>query len=83
MRRQGFCNAALDDAAVERHCRADQGCLGLLERAMRQFGLSARGHRRVLKVARTIADMDRRDQIGPSHITEALSLRAMDRHARG
>jgi magnesium chelatase family protein len=46
---------------------------------MQQLGLSARGYHRVLKVARTIADMDGREQIDPGHISEALALRSLDR----
>jgi magnesium chelatase family protein len=77
--RQGGCNAGLDNAAVELHCPTNTACSGLLERAMRQLGLSARGYHRVLKVARTIADMDGQKQIEPAHITEALALRSLDR----
>jgi magnesium chelatase family protein len=82
MRRQGGCNAGLDNAAVERHCKANTACLALLERAMRQLGLSARGYHRVLKVARTIADMNGQKQIEAAHISEALTLRALDRRER-
>jgi magnesium chelatase family protein len=79
MRRQGSCNASLDNAAVERHCTANAACLGLLERAMQQLGLSARGYHRVLKVARTIADMDGHKEIELGHISESLALRSLDR----
>jgi magnesium chelatase family protein len=79
MRRQGGCNAGLNNAAVERHCTAKVAGLVLLERAMQQLGLSARGYHRVLKVARTIADMDDREHIEPGHISEALALRSLDR----
>jgi magnesium chelatase family protein len=79
MRRQGGCNAGLDNAAVERHCTANAACLGLLERAMQQLGLSARGYHRVLKVARTIADMAGHKQIELGHVSEALALRSLDR----
>jgi magnesium chelatase family protein len=79
MRRQGGCNAGLDNAAVERHCTLNAACLSVMERAMRQLGLSARGYHRVLKVARTIADMGDREQIELAHITEALALRSFDR----
>lgn len=79
LRRQGGCNAGLDNAAVERHCTPNGACLEFLERAMRQLGLSARGYHRVLKVARTIADMDGQKQIRLGHITEALALRSLDR----
>jgi magnesium chelatase family protein len=79
MRRQRGCNAGLDNAGVERHCTANADCLVLLERAMQQLGLSARGYHRVLKVARTIADMDAGEHIEPGHISEALALRSLDR----
>jgi magnesium chelatase family protein len=79
MRRQGGCNAGLDNAAVERHCTPNAACLRLLERAMQQLGLSARGYHRILKVARTIADMDGQEQIELGHVSQALALRSMDR----
>ena len=79
VRRQGGCNADLDNAAVERHCTPNAAGLRLLERAMQCLGLSARGYHRVLKVARTIADMAVRPQVEFDHITEALALRSLDR----
>jgi magnesium chelatase family protein len=79
IRRQGACNAHLDNAAVDRYCTPNAAGLGVLERAMQQLGLSARGYHRVLKVARTIADMSDRPQIEVGHIAEALGLRSMDR----
>jgi magnesium chelatase family protein len=79
LRRQGGCNAGLDNTAVERHCKPNAACASLLERAMQQLGLSARGYHRILKVARTIADMDRRELIELRHISEALALRSLDR----
>src|SRR5208282_3586438 len=63
IRRQGACNAHLDNAVVERYCTPNAAGLGVLERAMDHLGLSARGYHRVLKVARTIADMSGRPQI--------------------
>ncbi|HVC01474.1 MAG TPA: YifB family Mg chelatase-like AAA ATPase [Steroidobacteraceae bacterium] len=79
LRRQGGCNAGLDNAAVERHCTPNAAGLGVLERAMDQLGLSARAYHRILKVARTIADMGDRPQIEPAHVSEALALRTLDR----
>jgi len=79
MQRQGGCNARLDNAGVERYCAPNATCIGLLERAMRQLGLSARAYHRVLKVARTIADMGGQRQIATGHISEALELRSLDR----
>ena len=77
--RQGTCNARLDNAAVERYCTPNAAGFGILDRAMQCLGLSARGYHRVLKVARTIADMSGRPQIELAHLSEALSLRSLDR----
>jgi magnesium chelatase family protein len=79
IQRQGACNAHLDNAAVERYCTPSAAGLGVLERAMQHLGLSARGYHRILKVARTIADMSGGPQIEVGHITEALALRSLDR----
>jgi magnesium chelatase family protein len=79
IQRQGLCNAHLDNAAVERYCTPSAAGLDVLERAMQHLGLSARGYHRVLKVARTIADMGGGQQIEVRHITEALALRSLDR----
>lgn len=83
IRRQGACNALLNNAAVERYCTPNTDALDVLERAMGYLGLSARGYHRVLKVARTIADMNGQPQIEAKHITEALALRSLDRDQRG
>jgi magnesium chelatase family protein len=77
--RQGACNAHLDNAGVERYCTPNSAGLAILERAMQHFGLSARGYHRVLKVARTIADMSGQSRIDVAQITEALALRSLDR----
>jgi magnesium chelatase family protein len=79
IRRQGACNAHLDNAAVERYCTPNAAGLAILERAMQHLGLSARGYHRVLKVARTIADMSGQSQIEVVQIAEALALRTLDR----
>jgi magnesium chelatase family protein len=79
LRRQGSCNAHLDNASVERYCRPNAAAFCLLERAMQQLGLSARGYHRILKVARTIADMRGDAQLDVAHISEALALRSLDR----
>jgi magnesium chelatase family protein len=80
IRRQGVCNANLDNAAVERHCTPNAAGLDILERGMQHFGLSARSYHRLLKVARTIADMAEQPQIEARHLTETLALRSLDRH---
>ena len=77
--RQGTCNARLSDADVPRWCRTDTATQQLLAEAMRRFGLSGRARQRVLKLARTIADLAAAPTIGAGHLTEALSLRCLDR----
>jgi magnesium chelatase family protein len=79
VQRQGSCNAHLDNAAVEHYCTLNAAGLNILERAMERLGLSARGYHRVLKVARTIADMSGQPRIDVAHIAEALALRSLDR----
>ncbi|HKT72382.1 MAG TPA: YifB family Mg chelatase-like AAA ATPase [Steroidobacteraceae bacterium] len=76
--RQGKCNARLNTAEVEKWCRLDTASQALLERAMKQLHLSARGRERVLKLARTIADLSGEAAITSMHIAEALQFRALD-----
>ncbi len=77
--RSGTCNARLEGQRFEEHCAADSHSWALLERAADQFNLSARAHQRVLRVARTIADLAGDKKITPPHVAEALSLRCLDR----
>jgi magnesium chelatase family protein len=79
VQRQGTCNARLGNADVERHCRPDAPGRSLLERATERFRLSARAHHRVLKVARTLADLGEEAGIVERHVSEALALRRFDR----
>jgi magnesium chelatase family protein len=78
LERQGTCNARLNDAAVQRWCRADEVAERLLVNAMERFGLSGRARQRVLKVARTIADLAGAPVVTAGHIGEALRLRCLD-----
>jgi magnesium chelatase family protein len=78
LERQGTCNARLTDAAVRRWCRADEAAERLLATAMERFGLSGRARQRVLKVARTIADLAGVPVVTAAHIGEALRLRCLD-----
>ncbi|MBB4013760.1 YifB family Mg chelatase-like AAA ATPase [Niveibacterium umoris] len=73
--RQGKPNAALAAAEVERHCTPDEAGARLLAGAIARLGLSARGTHRVLRVARTIADLAGSDGIGAGHVAEAVQLR--------
>jgi magnesium chelatase family protein len=72
-------NAALPNRAVEQHCRINDEDSRLLERAIEQLGLSARAYHRILKVARTIADLADAEHIQTPHLTEAIAYRRLDR----
>ena len=77
--RQGTANARLQGASFEKVCQVDDACWKLLEQAADRFNLSARSHQRVLRVARTIADLAGAKKIAPPQVAEALSLRCLDR----
>ena len=78
-RRQSTANAALGPAETERHCALGAAELDLLHRAIRSLGLSARSHHRLLRVARTIADLGQSERIENAHLLEALSYRRLER----
>jgi magnesium chelatase family protein len=77
--RQGTCNSRLSDGGAQRWCAPDEPGWRLLEGAMRRLGFSGRARQRVLKVARTIADLEGAAQVSATHIAEAVSLRCLDR----
>jgi magnesium chelatase family protein len=79
IQRAGVSNARLNGSELDEVCNADNACWDLLENAAQRFNLSARAHQRVLRVARTIADLGGEEKIAPPHVAEALSLRCMDR----
>ena len=70
-------NAQLTPGLIHRHCALDAAAGRLLAAAVRRLTLSARGYDRVRKVARTIADLEGRDQIGADAIAEALQFRML------
>ena len=73
------CNAELSPKLVRKYCRVDDASKRLLELAMQRLGLSARAYGRILKVARTIADLDGRDAIQSTDVAEAIAYRSLDR----
>ncbi len=74
-----FCNAQMTTREIHQHCTADEAADRLLEAAMTKLALSARAYTRILKVARTIADMESAEIIGSPHIAEAIQYRSLDR----
>jgi magnesium chelatase family protein len=77
-----FCNALMGSRLIRTHCRIDDASRRLLEAAIDKLGLSARAFNRVLKIARTIADLGGEPDIGVAHISEAIQYRTLDRGSR-
>ena len=73
------CNAQMSSKQLRRYCSIDEAGSALLKNAMDKLGLSARAYDRILKVARTIADLDEQASILPLHIAEAIQYRSLDR----
>ena len=72
-------NAQMGRREIERYCALDQASELLIKNAMNRLNLSARAYDRILKVARTIADLSSSEQITSSHIAEAIQYRSLDR----
>lgn len=72
-------NAEMSSALVKKYCKVDEDCDRLLKSAFEKFNLSARAHDRILKVARTIADLDGSEFIQQEHIIEAINYRSLDK----
>lgn len=72
-------NGRMTSRQLRRYCALDSESQGLLRTAMEELGLSARAHDRILRMARTIADLDGNDQIRAAHLTEAIGYRTLDR----
>jgi len=77
------CNAHMTVREIRRHCVLSEGCTGLLRKAVESLGLSARAYDRILKVARTLADLDGAEAIAERHIAEAIHYRSFDRKSNG
>lgn len=74
-----FCNARMSDKQIRQHCIIGEDSQRLLEMAIDRLGFSARAYARILKVARTIADLEENEQIRTSHVAEAIQYRNLDR----
>jgi magnesium chelatase family protein len=74
-------NAGMTSAQVREHCATDSTGRRLLSAAVERLGLSARAHNRILKVARTLADLEGEERIAPRHLSEAIQYRLLDRTA--
>ena len=72
-------NAQLSPKLIERFCKVDKNAKLLIRTAMNKLGFSARSYSRILKVSRTIADLDRSNNIKATHIAEAIGFRSLDR----
>jgi magnesium chelatase family protein len=74
-----YCNAQMNSKLLAMYAQPDAKGLALLKNAMERLNLSARAYDRILKVARTIADLEGAEQILPNHLAEAISYRNLDR----
>ena len=74
-----FCNARMTEREVREHCRLSCTSETMLKHAMDRMTLSARAYMRILKVARTIADLDGSPDVGEAHLGEAIQYRHLDR----
>ena len=73
-------NSGMDTKSVKRWCRLDKEGDSIIERAVESLGLSARAYTRILKIARTIADLENNSTITSGHVAEAIQYRSLDRH---
>lgn len=73
-----ICNAELDSGLLDKFCKLDKRSSDIMGRAFQKFGLSARANDKILKIARTIADLDSSEKIQYKHIAEAIQYRSLD-----
>ena len=74
-----YCNAQMNAKLLRKTCILDDACNAILKNAMEKLGLSARAFDRILKVSRTIADLEKGTDIRPEHLAEAINYRSLDR----
>ncbi|MFK5923818.1 MAG: magnesium chelatase, partial [Verrucomicrobiota bacterium] len=73
-------NSIMPSKLVRQHCQLEAESHALLEQAMNELNFSARAHDRILKVSRTLADLEAVKQIQPQHLLEAIQYRSLDRN---
>ena len=78
--KQIYCNAQMETSQIKTYCPIDEECKELLREAIDHLGLSARAYDKVLKVSRTIADLEGKETISANHISEAIQYRSLDRN---
>ncbi len=78
-RRHVTCNARMNTRELKQFCAIDEATKNLLDQAMTSLNLSARAYDRILKVARTIADLAGSETLQPDHVSEAIQYRSLDR----
>ena len=74
-----FCNASMQPRHIRQYCHFEEAAEDLLKTAMSHYGLSARTYHRILKVARTVADLDDSNEIRGTHMAEAIQYRCLDK----
>ena len=74
-----LCNAQLDSKLLSEFCKLDKKSRDIMELAFEKFGLTARAHDKILKIARTIADLDNSQNIQYKHVAEAIQYRSLDK----
>ena len=73
------CNAQMESKHLRKYCKLSNECASLMENAFTSLGLSARGHDRILRLARTIADLEGKTDIEINHLAEAIQMRSLDK----
>jgi magnesium chelatase family protein len=77
------CNAQMGSKLTQQYCKLDDECRKIMEMAMNRLGLSARAYDRILRMSRTIADLEGKADILPYHLQEAITYRSLDRDSWG
>ncbi|MGW8288442.1 MAG: magnesium chelatase subunit ChlI family protein, partial [Desulfobulbales bacterium] len=81
-RRDFYCNGQMKPRDLKKYCRLDSESEKLIEDAVERLGLSARSYHRILKIGRTIADLDSSENLQSGHIAEAIQYRRLDQSSR-